>query len=399
MRTPPAWSLAALALCGLTFAASVPPAFAQNTPPALSDKDKHQADEESKQGAEVADEVAKQMKLVTDPKVLDRVNTIGQRLAAVANSTVIPAGFGNDHVYPFKWTFHVVQDKNVNAFSLPGGYVYVNSGLLDMVRSDDELAGVLAHEITHAAHHHVAALSHAESKMSTETFIALIAAVLAHVPTDTIAKGATFGQYAQMGEINNKYSEAAERDADHGGTIIMQKAGYNPVGMLTFMERLADIEKRSPDIELGILRDHPYTTERVGLIRAQLAQMKVPITFHAVRTVSGGFRASVQPGTVAQTQRIVFNNQTVATLADPDGTRARASVEMLNDLLDKGLQLYQVEARDGTVYAADRPVLTITPADAALSPGATADSLAAQASQTIRNGLYAQSFVVSQPSL
>ena len=64
-------------------------------------------------------------------------------------------------------------------------------------------------------------------------------------------------------------AQAAERDADHGGTILLQKAGYNPVAMLTFMQRLADIEARSPKIEKGILMDHPYTTERVGLISSR----------------------------------------------------------------------------------------------------------------------------------
>ena len=202
-----------------------------------------------------------------------------------------------------------------------------------------------------------------------------------------------------MGEMNNKYSEAAERDADHGGTILMQKAGYNPVGMLTFMERLADLEKRSPDIELGILRDHPYTQERVALIRAQLTAMKVPITYHTVRAAAGGFRVTAQTGTAAHTQRIVFNNETVILLADPDGSRTQAAVTLLNTLLDNGLQRYQIEARDGSLYAADRRVLTLTPADAALAPGTTPKALADKASEILAKGLWAQSFVVMQPSL
>ena len=393
--------LAVLTLSGTVFADAPPVSqYVQSAAaPPLSAKDKHQADEETKQGAGVADEVAKQMKLSKDPAILDRVNKIGQRIAAVANTTQVPAGFGNDHVYPFTWHFNVVEDKNVNAFSLPGGYIYVNTGLLDMVRSDDELAGVLAHEITHSAHHHAVQLAHDASKMNTNMFIGLIAALLAHVPTDTIAKGASFGQYAQMGQLNNQYSEAAERDADHGGTIFMQKAGFNPVGMLTFMERLDDLDKRGPDIELGILRDHPYTAERVGLIRTELAQMKVDVTVRDVRSVAGGFRASVQPGTVSHTERIIFNKDTIVTLADPDGTRARAAADQLNTLLDKGLQLSQVEARDGTVYAAAHPIFTITPADAALSPGETPADLAEQARKTLSKGLWAQSIIVSEPTL
>ena len=209
----------------------------------LSDKDKKEADIESKQGAEVADEVAKQMKLSSDKAQIDRVNTIGQKIAAFANTTRVPIdkdhGFGNESVFPFTWHFNVVDSKEVNAFSLPGGYVYVNSGLLSFVRSDDELAAVLGHEITHSAHHHSVELAHKQSKLNSQTMIAMVAAALAHVDmagVSTVASG------LGMSVMNNHYGENAERDADHGGIVLMQKAGYNPVAALTFMERLAEQE-------------------------------------------------------------------------------------------------------------------------------------------------------------
>ena len=87
---------------------------------------------------------------------------------------------------------------------------------------------------------------------------------------------ASAGQYAEMGILNNTYSEQAERDADHGGTILMQKAGFNPVGMLTFMERLGDFEDRSPQVNEGIFENHPPAAERIALLRGELAQMHVP---------------------------------------------------------------------------------------------------------------------------
>ena len=129
---------------------------------------------------------------------------------------------------PFTWHFYIIKDKDVNAFSLPGGYVYVNSGLLNFVRTDDELAGVLAHEITHAAHHHVAPLSHEQSKMTTEMAIGFLAALLAHVPAQDIANLYQGASYTQMGILNNSYSEAAERDADHGGAIYHVESRLQP---------------------------------------------------------------------------------------------------------------------------------------------------------------------------
>src|SRR5579872_2476080 len=125
------------------------------------DKNKAKAeDPEVKLGRENAAENDKNIKLVTDAAVVDRVNRIGQEIAAVANSVEIPAIWGTPNVKKFAYTFKVVDDKDVNAYSLPGGFIYVNKGLLDYVHSDDELAGVLAHEITHAAHHHMVKLMH-----------------------------------------------------------------------------------------------------------------------------------------------------------------------------------------------------------------------------------------------
>ncbi len=379
---------AALGLVLMLVGLGLLPDLAQAAPPVLSSKDKHQMEDEQKQGQEVATQVAKEAKFVTDKALLDRVNRIGQRLAAVANSGPYTAQFGNDHTYPFTWTFHIIKEKDINAFCLPGGFVYVNSGLLDFVKSDDELAGVLAHEITHAAHHHAAALAHEAGKMNTQMALGMIAALLAHVPMQDVANLSAGAQYAQMGVMNNKYSDHAERDADQGGTFLMEHAGFNPVGMLTFMQRLAEQERRSPDIQLGILRDHPYTEERVGLIQAHLAQMKIPVTPRTVRLVSGAARVTVKQ--IGVTRELDFGGQTLATLADGDGDRAALAASRINNLLDQGLQLGQVKPENGILVASDKAVLAFTAADVSLHAGATADSLAADASRVLRAGLWAQ---------
>ena len=81
--------------------------------------------------------------------------------------------WGSSQLKQFNYTFRVVDDKDVNAYSLPGGFIYVNKGLLDYVHSDDELAGVLAHEITHASHHHMVKLMHEQSKIQNVLLPAL----------------------------------------------------------------------------------------------------------------------------------------------------------------------------------------------------------------------------------
>jgi len=378
----------AAALLGLSVSLSVP-AFAADPP--LAPRDQKQADSEAKQGEAASAAVNKEAKLVTDPAVLLRVNTIGQKLAAIANADQIPALFGNNKMYPFKWHFFVIEDKDVNAFSLPGGYVYVNSGLLKMVRSDDELAGVLAHEITHSEHHHLQALSHEQSKMTTQMMGILLAALVAHVNSRDLANIAAGTQYTQMGVLNTRYSQAAERDADNGGTILMTKAGYNPVGMLTFMQLLQQIGDRGPKVELGILQDHPLTPERVSAIDAQLKELNVAVTPQAVREATGAPRATVHQA-VGGGEEIEYAGKTLPALSDPDDVRAKAAISQFNMLLDTGLSLYQISSKGSQVLVSDRPIITMTAADAALHPGATPETLARLAADALRGGLYSQSF-------
>lgn len=369
--------------------------------PTLSANDKKQADLESKQGAEVALEVAKQMKLSTDKAEIDRVNGIGQKIAAFANTTHLSIdkdhGFGNDKVFPFTWRFNVVDSKEVNAFSLPGGYVYVNSGLLKFVRSDDELAAVLGHEITHAAHHHSVELAHQASKMSSQTLIAMVAAALAHVDMTDIANVASGAGYVQMAMMNNHYGENAERDADHGGIVLMQKAGYNPVAALTFMRRLAEQETHGVDINYGILQDHPYTKERVGTIGVQLAQLHIDVTPHMVATVTNAKRFVAQDGPTPGSRSIALGDVVCVTLSDPDGVRAQAIVKALNIQLDAGLQLYQVGQNETSVLINDRPLLVLTPADATLAHEPAPAALAIDVAKNIKTAIYRSSFSLYNP--
>ena len=364
--------------------------------PSLSARDRLQMADEIKQGQEAAAEVAKTAKFDKDQADNDRVNAIGQRLAAVSDRTQVPAGFGNDHVFPFTWHFHIIEDKAINAFSLPGGQVYINSGLLKAVRSDDELAGVLGHEMTHSAHHHIQELSHEQSKMSSAMLAGLIAAVVAHVPTQAIGGLVEGAQYSAVGYINFHFSQNAERDADHGGTILMQKAGYNPVGMLTFMEHLGDFENRGPSVNAGIFQDHPETAERVAAISRELGEMNVAVTPGAVRLVTAAPHATAHQDPAGGID-IEFNKHTLPTLADPDGDRVPAIVSKFNASLDGGLQLYQIESSGNQVLLSDRPLITIVPNDVALHPGLSPEALAQAAADALRSGIYAQAFTSAKP--
>src|SRR5207248_3056953 len=130
-------------------------------------------------------------------------------------------------------TFKVLEGDDINAFSLPGGRIYVYEGLMKFVESDDELAGILAHETSHAAFRHVATMEHKENKLVMAQIPLIIAAILAHSP-GVMAVGQGYTQSTTSG-----WSIEAEKAADFGGFQFMLKSNYNPVAMLTFMERLA----------------------------------------------------------------------------------------------------------------------------------------------------------------
>ncbi len=369
--------------------------------PPLSPKDLKQQASEIKLGQETADGVAKADKFITDKAQLDRVNRIGQKLAAVADTTQYSAGFGNDKVYHFTWHFNIVDDPDVNAFSLPGGWIYINSGLLKLIRSDDELAGVLGHEITHSAHHHAMALAHEQSKLNFDMAAAIIAALLAHVPANDLANGAAFAGYLQTGVLNTQYSQVAEKDADHGGVILMQKAGYNPVAMLTFMNMLGDIERKSPTVSLGIFRDHPYTEDRVTAITNELASIGVAITPTAIREATGTPKETfIADGDTRE--KLLFGTDsttptTIVSIVDPGGIRSAAAAAKLNVLIAKGLRLGDVHAVNDTVVAGNQVVLTLTQVDAGSAPGATPEAMAATVTKTLQKALWAQSIADTSP--
>ena len=356
-------------LAALLLALSAP-AFAQ--PPAVATAKAEDApvvytaadDGEVKLGRENAEANDKQVKLVTDAAIVERVNRIGQELAAVANRTPIPALWGSSQLKPFHYTFKVVDDKDVNAYSLPGGFIYVNKGLLDAVRSDDELAGVLAHEIGHDAHHHMVKLIHENSKLNKFlqplTLLALGLLVGAGGQTSVDAGNLIYASQLYSIARINSYGVDAEKDADHTGLLLMTHTRYNPVGLYSFMIRLAALERGQGNIDLGIYRTHPPAEERVEAAKTLLAEQKIPIHLSEVDPT---LQLQVSPaapekdGTGAGLQEIKMRDVLLCRVAATDSqtaeARARQIAQRMDILIDAQLQPFEVRAnRDQTAVLA-----------------------------------------------
>jgi predicted Zn-dependent protease len=363
------------------------------TPPGYLPKDPLYNDSEVKLGRAAADEIAKAAKFSQDKALVARVQAIGAKIAAVADVTQVKAGFGNDTVMPYHYTYHVIDSKEVNAFSLPGGFIYIYKGMLDLITSDDELAGVLGHETSHAAHHHVSTLDHEANKMSNAMLLAVVAALVGHVNPGDIASIYGGASYGMQGVLNNTFSEHAEEDADHTGMIFMQKAGYNPVGMLTMLERLENQEKMSPDVDLGFLQDHPLTPDRVAAAKAELTSLGVTLDPETIRQADDSLPVLVSPETkpAGKTVTISVSGNPVVTLTDANRPEAVAAAKELDELLNRNLMDYEVKAEGSSLIAHNQTLLTITDADAAVqTPPSTPEAVALDARHKLALVIYAQ---------
>lgn len=207
-------------------------------------------------GQQSAVEAERQLPIVNDSSIESYVNNIGQRLAANAPGP------------KFAYHFRVVNASDINAFALPGGFIYINRGTIEAAKSDGEVAGVLAHEISHAALRHG---THQASKAYvTQAGLGLLGGLLGgHVGAGTAQIINAVGGFG-LNAIFLKYSRDAETQADILGSQIMAKSGYNPEEMATFFETLQKSDKRKVATWLS---SHPQTADRIKSVRKEASAL------------------------------------------------------------------------------------------------------------------------------
>jgi predicted Zn-dependent protease len=193
-------------------------------------------------------QVRREMRVVSD----DYLNTVGRRIAG-------RTALGNR-----RWDFYIVQNDAVNAFNLPGGLVYVNSGLLKEADTLDELASVLAHEVAHGGARH-------GTQLMTRAYGFNAVAALALGRNPGLAQQVA-AQVVGTGVLTN-YSRAAENEADRLGVAYMYQAGYNPQGASSFMRELLTLRKQRPGKVAQFFSSHPLTEDRVQNIDAAVAKL------------------------------------------------------------------------------------------------------------------------------
>jgi predicted Zn-dependent protease len=213
----------------------------------------YSVDTEIKMGKMYASEIEKSTKFITDPVVLEYVNRVGQNI--VKNS---------DCKVPF--TIKIIDSDVINAMALPGGFFYVNSGLILNADEEAELAGVMAHETAHVCAHHAV---REQTRMNY--------AQLSTIPLIFIGGWTGYGIYeaASLAVPMTflKFSREFEAQADYLGVQYMYRAGYDPQAFISFFEKVQALEKRKPGMVEKAFADHPQTPERILHSQEEIARI------------------------------------------------------------------------------------------------------------------------------
>jgi beta-barrel assembly-enhancing protease len=244
----------------------------KDDPDAIGDRDVgkgvnfYSLEKEIALGRQLAQEVERQAKVINDPTVAEYVNRLGQNL--VRNS---------DAKVPF--TIKVLDSEEVNAFALPGGFFFVNSGLILKADTEAELGGVMGHEIAHVACRH-------GTRNATRGEIAQIAMIAASIAIPYGWTGYAVRQGASMaipiGFLT--FSRANEREADHLGLQYMYKAGYDPTAFVDFFEKIETLEKKKPGTVAKVFSTHPMTDDRITAAQKEIQQDLPPRSEYVVNT-------------------------------------------------------------------------------------------------------------------
>ena len=219
-------------------------------------------------GRQLAEQVEKQYKVTDNIELQQRVEIIGKRLAAVSERPDLP------------YTFKVLDADEVNAFALPGGFIYIFRGLTDYMQTDDELAGIIGHEIGHAVKRH--SMAQLEKTLGTAVLF-----------------GFAFGskgleaQLIALNAVTAGYSRDDERTADRLGFEESLKAGYNPYSMLVGLMKL---EQLHPGYQTDLFSDHPDTQQRIELMKKYMKKAGIhPIAWEKDGAAFVGEREAILP--------------------------------------------------------------------------------------------------------
>jgi predicted Zn-dependent protease len=222
--------------------------------------------EERELSREVMKVILKHYELINDPLIVNYVNDVGNKIISV-----LPP-------QPFTYRFYVVKDDVYNAFATPAGHIFINSGLLEAMENEEELAGIIAHEIAHVVCRHISQKIERSEKIKFATMAGIVAGIfLGAGGAATAANAVTFGSIAAGQSIALVYSREDETQADQIGLDSLARAGYSSKGLVSVLTKIRSKQWFGPDQIPTYLKTHPALAERMALIDTRLEKKAVKV--------------------------------------------------------------------------------------------------------------------------
>jgi len=222
--------------------------------------------DEKRIGRSFMRQIRAQLDLVTDPEVNDYAQRLGKRLVATQ-----PGVDADD------FTFFVVNNPEINAFAIPGGFVGINSGLITAAHNESQLAGVMAHEAAHVLQRHIARLHANQGNQGLKTAAAVLAAILISQTSAEAGQAALLTGLAASRQSAINFTRSNEYEADRLGIQLLADANYNPRGMVDFFEVLRRQTALNATEQLEFLRTHPLTINRISEARNNAERLANPV--------------------------------------------------------------------------------------------------------------------------
>jgi hypothetical protein len=295
----------------LALAASIQP-LAQTK--IKTDRNKYTPAQDVQIGQEAAAQVRKELPLLKDQRIDEWVDTVGRRLV-----TAIPAEFSHSE---FRFTFEMVNQKEINAFALPGGPMFLNRGMVEAAKSEAEVAGVMAHEISHVALRHGTAQATKGEKFQIGAVLGQFAvAVVGGAAGNIIAQGSQMG----LGTYFLKFGRAAESQADILGAQMLARAGYDPRQMANMFKTI-EAESgggRQPEF----MSSHPNPGNRYNAINKEAESLKVDGNFDTGQFATVKSRFAGMPAALTAEQIAANNKKNQPSTSPTSSPRTTARVE------------------------------------------------------------------------
>ena len=235
--------------------------------PAMGDGGDMTLSAERRLGDRIAREIFRDPDYIDDPVLGDYVGAIWQSLLKASHQR---GEMSDDMQQRFAWRIMMGRDRSVNAFALPGGYMGLYLGLIAVVTSRDELASVLAHELSHVTQRHIARMTTKQNAQTPWIIGAMILSALAASKNTDAANAMLVGGQALAAQNQLNFSRDMEREADRVGFGLMAEAGFAPVGFASMFDKLQAASRLNDNGAFPYLRNHPLTSERIADIQARL---------------------------------------------------------------------------------------------------------------------------------